>query len=95
MIDADSASASEILAAAIQDSGRGVLAGEKSFGKGLGLRKLALHNKTILLSVFEGFSLNGSVIDKKGVEPHFKVYRQNALPLKLHNHKQMYETNSQ
>jgi len=74
LIDKGSASASEILSGALRDHKRGVLVGEKSFGKGsvqeaLDLDKGAGLHVTIAKWILPG----GDWINSKGIEPDIKI----------------------
>lgn len=77
LIDGDSASASEIFAAAIRDSRRGTLVGERSFGKGSvqGIFPLGNAGAGIRLTTASFYSPNGAPISKVGVEPDIVVRR--------------------
>jgi carboxyl-terminal processing protease len=75
LIDADSASASEIFAAAIRDSQRGTIVGQRSFGKGSvqGIFPLSVGHAGLRLTTAKFFSPNGSAISGQGVQPHVTV----------------------
>ncbi len=74
LIDKGSASASEILSAAIKDHKAGTLIGTVSYGKGIIQQMIPLNDGSgIKLTIAQYFSPNGSVIHKKGVEPDIKV----------------------
>ena len=65
LIDAGSASASEIVAGAIQDWDRGVVAGRTSFGKGLVQRQYPLENNgALLLTVARYYTPSGRLIQR-------------------------------
>ncbi len=74
LIDGGSASASEIFAGAIQDSKRGTLIGEKTFGKGSvqDLTELA-DGSSIKVTIAKWLTPKGREIDKKGIEPDIEV----------------------
>ena len=77
LINRGSASASEIVAGAIKDNGRGVLMGEKSFGKGSVQTVLPLPDKSALaLTTAYYYTPSGVCIHKKGIKPQIPV----ALP---------------
>jgi len=78
LINRGSASASEIFAAAIQDYGRGLIIGEKSFGKGtvqtmLNLDEIARNDKRkfgeLKLTIAQFFRINGGTTQLRGVTP--------------------------
>lgn len=78
LINRGSASASEIFAAAIQDYGRGLIIGEKSFGKGtvqtiLDLDQITHNAKPkfgeLKLTVAQFFRINGGTTQLRGVTP--------------------------
>jgi len=69
MINHASASASEIVAGALQDHDRALIAGQTSFGKGLVMHPMTLiHNKTVLgtlmLSVAKYYTPSGRLIQR-------------------------------
>ncbi|MCH2218741.1 MAG: carboxy terminal-processing peptidase [Dechloromonas sp.] len=78
LIDGESASASEIFAAAMQDYGRGIIIGERSYGKGtvqsvLNLDEAVGNKKPALgelrMTVAQFFRINGSTTQLRGVQP--------------------------
>ena len=78
LINRNSASASEIFAAAIQDYGRGLVIGERSFGKGtvqtmINLDRIAKSEKPqlgeIKLTIAQFFRINGGTTQLRGVTP--------------------------
>ena len=74
LIDNNSASAAEILAAALKDNNRAILIGTKTYGKGLVQKIFALPNKTGMnLTIARYLSPKGNEIDKIGVEPDYEV----------------------
>ncbi len=65
LIDAGSASASEIVSGAIQDWDRGIVAGRTSFGKGLVQRQYRLRNDgALLLTVARYYTPSGRLIQR-------------------------------
>ena len=65
LIDEFSASASEILAGAIQDNDRGIVLGRRSFGKGLVQRQIELSDKSALrLTIARYYTPSGRCIQK-------------------------------
>ena len=77
LVDRESASASEILAGAIQDQGRGTLVGERSYGKGSvqGIFPLHSMNGGIRLTTAKFYSPSGKSISGQGIHPHVRVER--------------------
>ncbi|MEM6799097.1 MAG: S41 family peptidase [Planctomycetota bacterium] len=77
LIDGDSASASEIFAAAIRDNRRGTIVGVRSFGKGSvqGIFPLGHGGAGIRLTTAKFYSPNGQPISKVGVSPDIVVRR--------------------
>jgi carboxyl-terminal processing protease len=82
LIDELSASASEILAGAIQDNDRGLLIGRRSFGKGLVQQQFELPDKSeILLTIARYYTPSGRCIQKnyelgKAEEYHLDIYNR-------------------
>lgn len=82
LINRGSASASEIVAAAIQDYGRGVIVGEPSFGKGtvqtvVNLDQVAHNSKPkfgeLKLTIAQFFRVNGATTQLRGVTPDISL----------------------
>ena len=74
LVNGNSASASEVLSAAIKDYGIGKIVGEKTFGKGLVQAFSGLGDGTyIKLTIAEYFSPNGTKINKVGVIPDVEI----------------------
>jgi len=74
LIDEGSASASEILAAALQERADAKLVGEKSFGKGTVQDAVDFDDGSGLhLSVAKWLTPKGVWVHEKGIEPDFKV----------------------
>ncbi|TFH35382.1 MAG: S41 family peptidase, partial [Anaerolineales bacterium] len=75
LINAGSASASEIVAGAIQDYGRGWLVGETSYGKGSVQNWIALDNEegAVRVTVARWYTPNDILIDHQGLTPDHVV----------------------
>lgn len=74
LINGGSASASEILAGALRDSGHYKLVGEKSFGKGTVQSTMEMEDKSQLkLTIAKWLTPKGEWIHEKGIEPDYKV----------------------
>ncbi|KAA1258359.1 putative CtpA-like serine protease [Rubripirellula obstinata] len=75
LIDSDSASASEIFAGAIHDSGRGEIVGETSYGKGSvqGIFRMQTAKFGLCLTTAKFYSPSGRAISLNGVEPTIEV----------------------
>jgi carboxyl-terminal processing protease len=74
LVDEGSASASEILTAAVQDTGEGTIVGMKTYGKGVVQIVNDLPDGSgFKLTISEYFSPSGRSINKKGIEPDIKV----------------------
>jgi len=74
LINELSASASEIVAGAIKDQGRGVLLGERSFGKGTVQSVITLGKEgAAALTTAKYYTPSGVCIEGKGIEPDMKV----------------------
>ena len=74
LIDGGSASASEILAGAMQDYKKALLVGSKSFGKGSVQEVVKVTPDTILkITVAKWLTPNGNSISEKGLTPDYEV----------------------
>lgn len=75
LIDGDSASASEIFAAAIRDNRRGTIVGARSFGKGSvqGIFPMTRAGTGVRITTAKFFSPKGRPISKVGVSPDIVV----------------------
>lgn len=74
LVDGGSASAAEILAGALQDHGRAVLVGTRTYGKGSVQSVVSLGDGTALkLTVAHYLTPSGRAIHGKGIEPNVHV----------------------
>ncbi|QEN04841.1 S41 family peptidase [Thiospirochaeta perfilievii] len=73
LINNGSASASEILTGVIKDRDRGIVIGNKSFGKGSVQQMRYFADGGFKLTVARFYSPNGVTIDKLGIEPDIQV----------------------
>ena len=75
LVDEFSASASEVLAGAIQDFGAGTLVGNTTFGKALiqGIRGPFGDGSALKLTTSQYFTPNGRNIQDVGIEPDIKI----------------------
>lgn len=74
LVNEGSASASEVLTGAIQDTNEGVIVGTKTFGKGIVQRIRELSDGSgIKITISEYFTPNGRNIHGKGIEPDVVV----------------------
>jgi len=70
-----SASASEIFAAAVQDTGRGVIVGERSFGKGTVQGMMPLGDGQLKITQAKFYRISGGSTQHRGVRPDVKLPR--------------------
>ena len=81
MVDNFSASASEVVSGALQDHGRALLIGEKTFGKGVVQVVLTLPGGYKLsLTIQEWFTPLDKKINGKGIEPDVKIVDNPETP---------------
>ena len=74
LTNSSSASAAEILSGAIKDSNRGVLVGEKTYGKGIvqTIQRLSLRG-ALEITTAKYYTASGVEIHKNGIEPNIEV----------------------
>jgi carboxyl-terminal processing protease len=84
LVDGGTASASEIVAGALQDHKRAVIMGTQTFGKGSVQTILPLgHNTGLKLTTARYYTPNGRSIQAKGIEPDVVVDDGRDLPTRL------------
>lgn len=84
IINENSASASEIMAAAVKDYSKGAVVGTTSFGKGLVQQLKSLGDETYLkVTISEYFSPSGNKINELGVEPNYIVEASEDLTVDI------------
>ena len=80
LIDEGSASASEILAGAIQDNDRGTIIGRRSFGKGLVQQPIEFNDRSMIrLTIARYYSPSGRCIQKPYTSGDNKNYEEDIL----------------
>ena len=81
LIDGDSASASEIFAAAIQDNERGIVVGEKSYGKGTVQTHFPLQsiNGNLRLTTARFYAPSGRAMSGHGVTPDVRIADEDGI----------------
>lgn len=91
LVNSQSASASEILSAAIKDSKKGVIIGNKTYGKGIVQTIEKLEGKGALsITTSKYYTISGIEIHKNGIEPDISVdlpeeYKNDAVISEEHD----------
>lgn len=82
LINHGSASASEIVAGAIQDNGRGIIMGSQSFGKGSVQQQKPLGDGTAIhVTIARYYTPNGTSIQNTGITPDVEVLQSKVEPI--------------
>ncbi|ABS61528.1 S41 family peptidase [Fervidobacterium nodosum] len=84
LVNNGSASASEIVAAALKENGRAILVGQKTFGKGSVQRGFPLSNGgTVFLTIAHYLTPAGKDIHKVGIQPNITVEEATSTSRKV------------
>jgi carboxyl-terminal processing protease len=84
IINGNSASASEVLAGAVQDTGVGVLVGTQSYGKGVVQNIYPLPDgSAIKVTISKYYTPNGICVDGVGLTPDWEVPLDDSLTYKI------------
>lgn len=73
LTNAGSASASEIVAGALQDHRRAIVLGDRSFGKGTVQSQFQIQNRALRLTTARYYTPSGNSIQGRGIEPDIEV----------------------
>lgn len=74
LVNEYSASASEIVAGAIKDTRRGILVGQKTYGKGVVQKRYPLPDGgSMSLTISSYYTPNGTAINEIGITPHVSI----------------------
>ena len=93
LINSGSASASEIVAGALQDHRRAVILGKRSFGKGSVQTIIPLgRNGAIKLTTQRYYTPSGTSIQARGIDPDIEVAQAKIEPLEAAARRERHET---
>jgi carboxyl-terminal processing protease len=76
LVNEYSASASEIVAGAIKDTRRGILVGQKTYGKGVVQKRYELSDGSMSLTISTYYTPNGTSINEVGITPQVSIERE-------------------
>ncbi|TFG61266.1 MAG: S41 family peptidase [Spirochaetales bacterium] len=93
LIDKGSASASEILAGALKDTGRALLLGEKSYGKGSVQQVKSIGAGGFKLTMSRYYTPSGVNIDKIGIQPDKEVKERDFTAAENEAYKKLIQEN--
>lgn len=94
LIDKGSASASEIFAGAMKDTGRAHLIGETTFGKGSVQQIRSFGSGGFKLTTSRYYTPSGTVIDKVGIEPHEEIIEADFTDEELESLQELLDSNA-
>ena len=88
LVNNGSASASEIVSGAVKDLKRGLLLGNKTYGKGSVQTLIPMENRNsaLKLTTAKYYTPSGTMIDGSGIEPDIKVVLSKKELRELHKH---------
>ncbi len=91
IVDKGSASASEIFAGALKDTKRGILIGEKTYGKGSVQTFYSLGKDGFKMTIAKYYTPSNKVIDGVGIEPDIEVKEPELTEVEKTALKKIYE----
>jgi carboxyl-terminal processing protease len=84
IVNGNSASASEVLGGAVQDTGVGVLVGTQTYGKGVVQNIYPLPDgSAVKVTISKYYTPNGNCVDGVGLKPDYEVPLNDALTYKI------------
>ncbi len=94
LIDKYTASAAEILTGALKDSGRALVMGETSYGKGSVQRIIPVDEGGFKLTTSKYYTPSGYSIDHIGIEPDFSIKREEYSDEEIDSYRKLLEQDS-